>query len=193
MNSLDKPKQPDSSPFTTLTSRIAWSCPWYNIRQDEIRLPDGSLGIYNVVQKPASVWIVPVTRDGSIILLRHYRYTVDDYCWEVPAGGIKEGQTPADAARTELREEAGGHSPDWTNIGPMYTANGITNEIGHIFLATNVILGQTEHEPAEILEIHQKPITEVLHMARNNLINDGSSALAILLCQDHLEALMANF
>lgn len=193
MNSFAKPKQPESSPFTTLSSHIAWSCPWYNIRQDEIHLPDGSLGTYNIVQKPPSVWIVPVTKDGNIILLRHYRYTVDAWCWEVPAGGIKEGQTPAEAAREELREEAGGRSADWTNIGPLYTANGISNEIGHIFLATNVILGRPEHEPAEILEIHQKPISEVLHMARNNLINDGSSALAILLCQNHLEALLANF
>jgi len=193
MNSSIRPKQPKSSPFTTLSTRIAWTCPWYNIRQDEIRLPDGSSGTYNVIQKPPSVWIVPITKDGNIILLHHYRYTIDDYCWEVPAGGIKEGQTPAQAAREELREEAGGRSADWTNIGPLYTSNGITNEIGHIFLAKNVILGQPEHEPTEILEVYQKPISEVLQMALSNLINDGSSALAILLCQNHLEALMANY
>lgn len=192
MNSSAKPKQPEPAPFTTLSSRIAWSCPWYNIREDKIRLPDGSQGVYNVVQKAPSVWIVPVTRDGNIILLRHFRYTVNDWCLEVPAGGVKEGQTPAQAAQEELREEAGGYAEGWTNIGSLYCANGISNEVGHIFLATDVTLGQTDHEPAEIVEIYQKPIAEVLHLARNNLIKDGSSALAILLCQNHLEALFVD-
>jgi len=176
-----------TKPFTTLSSQIAWSCPWYNIRQDEILLPDGSPGIYNVIQKAPSVWIVPVTPTGDIVLIRQYRYTIDDNCWEVPAGGIKEGQTPEEAAIEELREEVGGHSTNWISIGPLYTANGICNEIGHIFLARNVDLRQTAHESAEVIEIHQKSIAEVVTMARTNQITDGSSALAILLCQSHLE------
>lgn len=149
-------------------------------------MPDGSTGIYNIVQKMPSVWIVPVTADGNIVLLRQYRYTVDDWCWEVPAGGVKDGQTPLQAAREELREEIGGYSDKWTSIGPLYTANGICNEIGHIYIAEDVELRQAAHEPAEIIEIHQKPLAEVLRMAQSNEINDGSSALAILLCQSHL-------
>lgn len=173
-------------PFTTLSSQIAWSCPWYSIRQDEILLPDGTAGIYNIVQKPPSVFVVPITADGNILLLRQYRYTVDDYCWEVPAGSLKEGQSPEEAAREELREEVGGHSTKWTSIGPLYTANGICNEIGYIFLAEDVELGQSAHEPAEIIEVHQKPIAAVLEMAYSNEIKDATSALAILLCQKYL-------
>ncbi len=181
-----------TKPFTTLSTQIAWSCPWYNIRQDKILLPDGSSGIYNIVQKAPSVWIVPITPAGDIVLLRQYRYTVDDWCWEVPAGSVKEGQNPKEAACEELREEVGGHSTKWTSIGPLYTANGICNEIGHIFLARDVELGQVAHEPAEIIEIHQKPIAEVLTMARTNQIKDGSSALALLLCQAHLQGQFHN-
>jgi len=63
-------------PFKTLSSRIAWSCPWYAIRQDEILLPDGSQGVYNTVTKATAVWILPVTPQGEIVLCRSYRYTV---------------------------------------------------------------------------------------------------------------------
>ena len=151
-------------------------------------MPDGSKGTYNIVQKSPSVWIVPVTAEGNIVLLRQYRYTIDDWCWEVPAGGVKDGQTPEEAAREELREEIGGYSDKWTAVGPLYTANGICNEIGHIFIAEDVELREVAHEPAEIIEIHQKPVAEVLRMARSNAINDGSSALALLLCQTHLDS-----
>ena len=95
-------------------------------------------------------------------------------------------QTPLEAARAELQEEVGGHSENWTYLGPLYTANVICNEIGHIFIAEDIQLHAPAHEPAEIIEIYQKPIADVLSMAQKNEINDGSSALALLLCQNHL-------
>ncbi len=177
-----------TKPMTTVSSRIAWTCPWYDIRQDEIIRPDGSPGVYNIVQKSAAVWIVPITSAGEIIMLKQYRYTVDDWCWEIPAGSVEEGQTPFAAAQEELREEIGGRSDDWTYVGQLYTANGISNEVGHIFIAHNVEVGQAAPEAAEVIEIHPKLIDEVVHMAQNNQINDGSSALAILLCQNHLKS-----
>lgn len=64
------------SPFQTISSRIVWTSEWYSVRQDEITLPDGQPGVYNVVQHPGAVWIIPVTSNGHIILLYHYRYTV---------------------------------------------------------------------------------------------------------------------
>lgn len=177
----------DKKPFTTISSHTAWSCPWYSIRQDEFITPDGTHGVYNIVEKEAAVWIVPVTVEGQVVLINHYRYTVDNWCWEVPAGSVKQNQTLEKAAREELREEIGGTDAKLEYIGQFYTGNGICNEIGHIFLATQVVLGETEREPAEIIEIHLKPITETLAMAKANQIDDGPSALAILLCADQLE------
>jgi hypothetical protein len=64
------------SPIVATSSKIAWSSPWYHVRQDKIRLPDGNLGVYNIVEHPGAAWIVPVTTRGEIVLIRHYRYTV---------------------------------------------------------------------------------------------------------------------
>ena len=181
----------NKNPFRTISSRIAWSCPWYSIRQDEIITPDGSPGEYNVIEKEAAVWIVPVTINKELVLINHYRYTIDDWCWEVPAGSVKQGQTLEEAAQEELREEIGGIEAKFEYIGQFYTANGICNEIGHIFLATEVFLGEPEHEPAEIIEIHLKSIPEALKMAKSNQVDDGPSALAIMLCSQQLETIQA--
>ena len=176
-------------PFVTLASRIAWSCPWYQIRQDDLRLPDGSAGVYNVVEKTPAAWIVPVTTDGQLVLIRNYRYTVDDWCLEIPAGSLLPDQTKEEAAARELREEIGGVAAAWEYVGQFYTANGICNEISHIFLATGVALHQPAHEPAEVMEVLQVPIDRALALARTNQISDGPSALAILLCEGRLRAL----
>lgn len=178
-------------PYQTLSSRIAWSSPWYRIRQDEIVTPDGQSGVYNVVEKEAAVWIVPVLTNGDIVLIKNYRYTVQDWTWEVPAGSVKQGQTLAEAARAELREEIGGTAQELTYIDHFYTANGICNEIGHLFLAVGVTLGQPQHEATEVMEIHPTPIPQALHLARTLQIRDAPSALALLVCAEQLQALRA--
>lgn len=176
-------------PFKTLSSRVVWSCPWYQVRQDEIIMPDGSDGVYHVVEKADAVWIVPVTAGGRIAMVRQYRYTIDEWCWEVPAGSLKPGQTTEEAAREELREEVGGVAGELEYIGRFYLANGICNELGHIYLGTGVTLGTPQHEAAEVMEVHQFSIAEALRMARAGEITDGPSALALLLCAERLELL----
>jgi 8-oxo-dGTP pyrophosphatase MutT (NUDIX family) len=159
--------------FKTLSQKIVWSCPWYSVRQDEILLPDGRPGVYNVVQKEAAVWIVPVTAEKKVVL--------------IPAGSLKPGQNPTDAARSELAEEIGGRAQHLEYLGQSYMANGICDEIGHFFLATGVTLSEPEHEAAEVIEVHLKSIPEILSMARANEINDAPSALVILLCASRLQ------
>ncbi|MBP6788631.1 MAG: NUDIX hydrolase [Candidatus Promineofilum sp.] len=173
-------------PFQTVASHIAWSCPWYRVRQDEIITPDGQPGVYNVIEKADAVWIVPVTPKGEVLMVYQYRYTINEWCWEVPAGSVKPGQTPEEAACEELAEEVGGRGGEWQTIGRFFLANGICNEIGHIFLATGVATGDTHHEAAEVMHVHRMPVSRALAMARAGEISDGPSALALLLCADRL-------
>ena len=119
-----------------------------------------------------------------------FHYNVDAWGWEVPAGSVKPDQTELEAAVCELKEEVGGETEDdLLEIGRFYTANGICNELGVYYLATNVTLGEPEHEAAEVMEIHLKPIDEVLHMAHSGQINDGNTVLALLTCAEKLRAL----
>lgn len=177
-------------PFKQLDSKIAWSCDWYNVRQDTIQLPDGSIGQYNVVQKPPAVWILPITHNKEIVLIHQFRYTVNDTCWEIPAGSVKPGQTLESAALEELHEEVGGRTDQLEYGGQFYTANGIFNEVSHYFIAQNVMLSQPAHEPAEYMQIHKKSIPEVLRMVRNHEVTDAGSALVLLLAEPRVQALM---
>jgi 8-oxo-dGTP pyrophosphatase MutT (NUDIX family) len=123
------------------------------------------------------------------VLIYTFRYTVNNWCYEIPAGGVKPGQSLEEAARTELLEEIGGTATHLDYFGQFYTMNGIGNEVAHIFIAHNVTLGKPDHEATEVMEIHPKPIAEVLRMAQANEISDGPSALALLLCAEKLREL----
>lgn len=171
------------------SSRIVWSCPWYQVRQDLVINKEGEDSTYNVVVKPAAVWILPVTEDGDIVLIKNYRHTVKSWCWEIPAGNQLEGISLRKSAEIELKEEVGGVTKNIEYIGKFYAASGICNETSHLFLATGVILEEPNHEVTEIIEIHCKSVSETLNMVRANLISSGPSALALFLCEERLRQL----
>ena len=173
-------------PIITLASRYLWRSQWYNLRQDQIRLPDGSDATYTVVEHPGAVWFVPVTTDGEVVLIRNYRHAVGDWCWEVPAGGLSPGLTPDEVARRELREEAGGQAERLEYVARFYTMNGISDGVAHVYLATGVTLGAPEREATEIMEVRLFSPQQALLMARRGEISDGPSALSLLLCAEHL-------
>jgi ADP-ribose pyrophosphatase len=171
------------SVWETLSSRFLWQSHWYNLRQDQVRTQDGHEFTYTIVDHPGAVWVVPVTADGKVALIWHYRHTVDGFCMEVPAGGLSPGLTPEEVARRELLEEVGGGAADLRYVGQFYTSNGISNEVAYVYLATGVELGETHHEPTELMEMRLVPVEEALRMARKGDIADGPSALALLWCE----------
>ena len=174
-------------PIIAIDSHRVWECPWYAVRQDRIRLPNGSEGVYNVVELADAVWIVPVTTAGEIVLLWHYRYPLQMWGWELPSGGgIKSQAEVLPTAQRELHEEAGGTATDWRFLMQVSTTKGIGTEHAHLYLATGVTLGSTEHEPAEVMTVYTFPMNEVYRMARAGEIHDGVSVLALLLAEPFL-------
>lgn len=177
----------EKEPIETISSRIDWACPYYRVRQDAIRLPDGSEGVYNVVEAPDSVFIVPVTPDNQIVLIRNYRYTLGEWVWEVPAGGIKAGQSAEEAAHDELREEIGGRTEYLQFLMKASTMNGIGSNYAHFYLARDVHLSQAEHEKTEIMTMHPMPISDVFDLVQRGKMNDVSSMTALFLARRFLE------
>jgi ADP-ribose pyrophosphatase len=169
--------------WETLKSETLWQSQWYSLRQDHLRTQEGHEFTYTIVDHPGAVWVVPVTSDGRMVLIWAYRYTVDDWCYEVPAGGLGPDGTPENIARQELLEEVGGTAADLRSVGQFYTSNGISNEVAYVYLATGVELGETRREPTELMELRLVPVEEALRMAREGEISDGPSALALLWCE----------
>ena len=114
-----------------IDSKYLWRSRWYNLRQDRLRAPGGDEFTYTLVEHPGAVWVVPVTASGQIVLIWNYRYAVDDWCYEVPAGGLGPDGKPEEVARQELQEEIGGTATDLRPVGQFYTSQGISNCTRH--------------------------------------------------------------
>ncbi len=170
-----------------LATTYPYSHPMFRVRQDLVRWPDGHVAPYTYILGDGAVFIVPVLPDGRVVLIRQFRYAIDSWCWEVPAGGFHDFDgSPLELAQRELAEEVGGESDDWLYVGHFRPGGSLLDEVCHILLARDVRLREAHREPGEIIEIHPLPPERALAMARDGEITDGHSALALLRCERHL-------
>jgi ADP-ribose pyrophosphatase len=139
-----------TNPYVTLSSRIAYENRWTRVREDRIRRPDGSDGLYGVVERADFVVIVP-WQDGCLTLVEQYRYPVSARVWEFPMGMWEQapGTDPLVLAAAELREETGLAAGRMTRVGEIFQGPGYCNQRGHIFLATDLIQGEPDRETTE--------------------------------------------
>jgi len=174
-------------PWERLSTRVIHETQWLKLREDKVRTHAGAELTMTYTDKPGSVFVVPLLPTGEVVLIRQYRYMVDEWCWEVPSGGA-EGRDPAFAAAAELCEEIGGTAGALVPIGAFYFLVGGSNQRATAFLARDVVLGEVEHEPGELLYPVVMPFAEALALARAGAITDGPSALALLLAEGHVNA-----
>ncbi|HET9017784.1 MAG TPA: NUDIX hydrolase [Thermomicrobiaceae bacterium] len=175
--------------WRVVATRELVSTPWINLRQDEVQVAGHGQITYTYLHQTPAVYVVPVMADGRVVLIRQYRYPVDDWCLEVPAGGSHDrpGVPLREVAREELREEAGGRCGAIERVGSFYSANTHSDQESHVFLALKVELGGTPaREGTERIEVVPTPAREAVELARTGRVSDAASALALLLCEDLL-------
>lgn len=158
----------------------------FRVRDDEVQLPDGRKMQYAYAERDEAVVVVPVTRAGELVMLKQYRYAVDEWCLEVPAGGMHDTghASPEEVARKELQEEIGATAGKLTYVDFFFSANAVTNEKCHVFLAEDVeFTTEPKTEASETLEMQLVPIEEALELARSGQMKTAPCALAVLLCE----------
>lgn len=163
-----------------LASREIYQNPLLIFREDDIRRPDGSPGIYAVVDKPTYALVLPY--DGERFrLVEQFRYPVGARRWEFPQGtGPDLADTePAELAARELREETGLSATSFEALGLLDVAPGMTSQRGWVFLATGISEGESNREH-EKQDMHSAWFSraDVEEMMRSGVIADSQSVAA---------------
>ena len=156
-----------------------------NLDVDTVEFPNGSTGELELFRHPGASAVVPFLSDPQgddpqILLIKQYRYAADGYLYEIPAGRLDSGEAPEACAHRELREETGCTAKSMRHLYTMYTTPGFTDERIHIFLATDLVQGESAREADEFLTVEPVKLSRALEMVKSGELKDGKTAVGIL-------------
>jgi ADP-ribose pyrophosphatase len=157
-------------------------------RVDTVERADGSRAIRDFAGHPGAVAIVALNAEGRVALVRQWRLAADAALLEIPAGGLdptNEGskEDPEVAARRELEEETGMRAGAWRKLGAFYSAPGFTDELMHLYLATDLTPasddGRLGPDEDERLILEWRPWQDAVAAAENGEIRDAKSIVGL--------------
>ncbi|MFC6645223.1 NUDIX domain-containing protein [Granulicella cerasi] len=167
----------------TISSREVYRNPWCTVREDVTERPDGTRGIYGVMDKPQACIVVPIEHaaDGDYVWLVHqYRYTVGASFFELPQGGWESDDIdPEELARGELREETGMSAGRMTLIGKNWIAYGAMRQLHSVYLAEELVPGETDRDAEEWdMTVHRVAVSDFEAMILDGRVMDNCSIAA---------------
>ena len=175
------PMKATPNPWKTLSSKVVYDNPWIAVQEDQIINPSGNPGIYGKVSfKNLAVAIIPLDQQQNTWIVGQHRYTLDQYSWELPMGGVPFEEDPITGAQRELLEETGITAERWTPLLEMHTSNSVTDEFAIAYLARELTIGTPQFDETEDLQVKKIPFSELVELVMNGRITDGLSVGSIL-------------
>ena len=155
----------------------------FDVDRDRVRMGTGREVTVDVIRHPPSAVIAPVPEPGQIILVRQYRYAVNRWLWELPAGSVDEGETPEQAAARECHEEIGLVPDTVVRLGSMFPTPGYCDEEMFFFRVSGLAPGTEPAAVDEDEEIEARTFTmrEAREMVRRGEIVDMKTVIGLTL------------
>jgi len=177
---LPRPEHPD--PYTVLDRRFIYESPWIRLREDRFRHRKGAEGRYVVCGfQRTACGVLALDDQDRVVLVGQWRYPLEVYSWEIPEGGGDVSESPFEAMRRELAEEAALRAQVWEPLCFFHPSNSSTEEEAFLFLATGLspVEGHRPEDDEELL-LHREPFQDCLRRVTRGEITDSLTVMALL-------------
>ncbi len=170
----------ENNPWTILGEKKIYENKWITLTEYAVLNPSGGEGIYGKIHfKNVAVGVVALDHHEQLWLVGQFRFTLDQYSWEIPEGGAPAGTDPLESAQRELKEETGLVAANWKHLQTMHLSNSVSDELAIIYLATDLQEGEAEPEETEALLSKKVSLEEAWQMVENGVITDSMTVAAI--------------
>ena len=171
----------EPNPWKLLSTKIVYKNKWMKVREDNVITPQGTNGIYGVMESNDSVIIVVLNDKKEIYITRNFRYPAQAWKWELPGGG-GDNENLLEASKRELEEETGIIAKKWTKLGFTNVSNGLMTEKMATYLAQDLSFdGHKEISDEVVTDAKFVSLEEIDRMIGNGELDDGQSITALYL------------
>ena len=160
--------------------RIIYSRGRIHLVDCEVRMPSGLKLSRQIIEHPGAVVMIPQIGPDRYLLIRQFRFAARGWLWEWPAGGVDKGEPLAAAARRELAEETGFWPRKLKRLFSFYPTPGISSEIMHLYLASDLIPRKAQGDEDEEIEVREFSRSQIRSMIQRGAIRDGKTLLGFL-------------
>ena len=159
-----------------------------NVKRDIAELQNGNNAEREVVVHPGGVGIVAKTDDNKILMVRQYRYPLEEVVLEIPAGKLDRNEDPFECAVRELSEETGYTANKYVDLGAIYPSPGYCRETLYLYLALDLEPGEMHLDENELLSVEQVDINQLIQMIMANELKDAKTVVGILKAKLYLDS-----
>lgn len=163
----------------TLDSKEMFQGNLLRLYLDRVSLPDGTTSSREWIAHPGACAIVPVFEDGTIMMVKQYRYPLKQIFFEVPAGKIDPLEDPKLTAARETSEETGLTTKKIAYVGHFYPVIGYSDEVIHIYTAWNLTQEVESLDRDEFLVTERISFQKAIDLVEEGIITDGKSICAL--------------
>jgi len=164
----------------TLSSRVVYNGKVITVEKDDVELADGQFSFREVARHPGGVVILAFKDNETILLVRQFRYPINQVVLELPAGKLEKGENPDFAAKRELEEETGYRAEKWSSLGFINTTPGFCDEKLYLYKAENLTFIGEHPDDGEIIKAEEIKIADLMQKIKTGEINDSKTLCAIL-------------
>ncbi len=155
--------------------------PYFSVLKSDVVVPDGTHRDYYTIAFARPAVGVIARRGSEVLLIRQFRFIVDEFVWAIPSGGVGEGESCSHAAMRELEEETGYTARSLKPLLHCYASYGCSNQRFEIFLADGVAPLRSDFDRTEVLDVRWFKRDELLALIEANGIVDNLSLSPLLL------------
>ena len=164
----------------TLSSETLFEGRVITLTKDTALLENGKTATREVVHHHGGACILPVDADGSVTMVRQFRYAFGEEIWELPAGKLEANEDPFEAAKRELSEECGLTADNFIDLGVVYATVGYDSEKIYLWAATGLHSTAQHLDAGEFLDVVKMPFDEALGLVMDGTIKDSKTQVALL-------------
>lgn len=172
--------------YETINTETVYLGKAFDVRRDQVLLPDGKKTSFDVVVHPGAVTLIPVDSDGRILFVRQFRYAVGEELLELPAGTLDEGEEPQACAHREIREETGMSAGRLKKIGEFFLVPGYSTEFMHIYIAEDLKPDPLPGDEDEFITVEAVEQEKIPELISRGILRDAKSLSAIFLAEPYL-------